>query len=212
MYSPVALANFEIRNPVFNAGMGIERLAMILQDADDIRKLVFPQFSVVDFADKDISDSLSLIVAPKTERGLKIAKAIEGSARKHKDEIAPCEFIAFKDSKVEVRLIEREAGKKLIGPAGFNEICVGDGTIYSDLEPTGIYTGFNYMRAVSMAAAALAEDATEPREFQVKMVRHLSDLNLELPDAVRQHIERQQKKIRIGGGMFVTIDIRPVQE
>ena len=212
MYSPIALANFEIRHPVFNAGMGIERLAMILHDADDIRKLVFPQFSVVDFTDNDIAQSLSLIASPKTDRGLKIAKAIEGSARKHKDEIAPCEFIAFKDNKVEVRLIEREAGKKLIGPAGFNEICVGDGTIYSDLEPSGIYTGFNYMRAVSMAAAALAENAVEPRELQVKMARHLSDLNLELPDAVRQHIERQQKKIRIGGGIFVTVDIRPVEE
>ena len=40
MYSPVALANFEIRYPVFNAGFGIERMAMILQQADDIRKLV----------------------------------------------------------------------------------------------------------------------------------------------------------------------------
>jgi O-phosphoseryl-tRNA(Cys) synthetase len=47
---------------------------------------------------------------------------------------------------------------------------------------------------------------------QVKMVRHLSDLNLELPDAVRQHIERQQKKIGIGGGMFVTVEIHPIQE
>jgi len=212
MYSPVALSNFEIRYPVFNAGMGIERLAMILHGADDIRKLVFPQFSVVDFADKDIAEALTPISAPKTERGVKIAKAIEGSARKHKDEIAPCDFVAFKDNKVEVKLVEREAGKKLIGPAGFNEICVADGTIYSDLQPSGIYTGFSYMRAVSLAAAALAEDATEPREYQVKMIRHLSDLNLELPDAVRQHIERQQKKIGIGGGMFVTVAIRPVQE
>jgi len=212
LYSPVALANFEIRHPVFNAGMGIERLAMILHDADDIRKLIFPQFSVVDFSDKDIAEALTPITAPKTERGLKIAKAIEGSARKHKDEIAPCEFIAFKDNKVEVKLVEHETGKKLIGPAGFNEICVAEGTIYSDLEPSGVYTGFSYMRAVSLAAAALAESATEPRQYQVKMVRHLSDLNLELPDAVRQHIERQQKKIKVGGGMFVTVDILPVNE
>jgi len=210
MYSPVALANFEIKHPVFNAGMGMERLAMILQGADDIRKLVFPQFSVVDFSDQDIAASLSPISAPKTERGQKMAKAIEGSARKHKDEIAPCEFIAFKDNRVVVKLVEREAGKKLIGPAGFNELCVADGTIYSDLQPSGTYTGYSYMRGVSLAAAALAEEATEPCEYQVKMVRHLSDLNLELPDAVRQHIERQQKKIGIGGGMFVTVEIAPL--
>ncbi len=211
MYSPVALSNFDIRHPVFNAGMGIERLAMILHGSDDIRKLVYPQFSVVEYSDKDIAESLSFISAPRTDRGTKISQAIEGSARKHKDEIAPCEFVAFRDNRVEVKLVEREEGKKLVGPAGFNELCVADGTIYSDLQPSGTYTGLNYMRAISMAAAALAEDATEPRELQVKMIRHLSDLNLELPDAVRQHIERQQKKIRIGGGVFVTIEIHPVQ-
>jgi len=210
MYSPVALANFEIRHPVFNAGIGIERMAMILQGADDIRKLMYPQFSVVDFGDAEIAAALSYISAPKTERGLKIAKAIEGSARKHKDEIAPCEFVAFKDNRVEVKLVEREAGKKLVGPAGFNEICAGDGTIYSDLQPSGAYTGINYMRGVAMAAAAMAEDAAEPCQLQVKMIRHLSDLNLELPEAVRQHIERQQKKIGVGGAMFVTVEIAPV--
>ncbi len=210
MYSPVALANFEIRYPAFNAGMGIERLAMILHGSDDIRKLVYPQFSVVDFSDKDIAESLTFLSQPKTDRGLKIAKAIEGSARKHKDEPSPCEFVAYRDNKVEVKLVEREHGKKLIGPAGFNEICVGEGTIYSDIQPSGTYTGLNYMSAIAMAAAAMAEDAAESRDFQVKMIRHLSDLNLELPDAVRSHIERQQKKIRVGGGVFVTVEIRPI--
>jgi len=211
MYSPIALANFSIRHPVFNAGFGIERMAMILNEAEDIRKLVFPQFSVADFSDEDIAQSLSYISSPKTERGLKIAKAIEGSVRKHKDDLSPCEFMAFKDSHVEVKLVEREEGKKLLGPAGFNEICVGDGTIYSDLEPSGVYTNINYMRGIAMAAAAMAEDATEPGQLQVKMIRHLSDLNLELPDAVRQHIERQQKKIGVGGAVFVTIEVRPAE-
>jgi len=211
MYSPIALANFDIRYPVFNAGFGIERMAMILNEAEDIRKLVFPQFSVADFSDEDLARSLSYISSPKTERGLKIAKAIEGSARKHKDELSPCEFIAFKDNKVEVKLVEREEGKKLLGPAGFNEICVGDGTIYSDLQPSGVYTGINYMRGIAMAAAAMTEHATDPGQLQVKMIRHLSDLNLELPDAVRQHIERQQKKIGVGGAVFVTVEVRPVE-
>ena len=212
MYSPVALANFDIRFPVFNAGFGIERMAMILEQAEDIRKLVYPQFSVVDFGDKEIAESLSYITEPKTERGQKIAKAIEGSARKHKDEMAPCDFIAFKDAKVVVRLVEKEEGKKLVGPAGFNELCVADGTIYSALEPEGEYTGISYMRGIAMAAAALVEEATEPVEYQVKMIRHLSDLNLELPDAVRQHIERHQKKIGIGGAVFLTVVIEPVSQ
>lgn len=44
LYSPVSLANYKIRYPVMNLGFGIERIAMILTDAKDIRKLVYPQY------------------------------------------------------------------------------------------------------------------------------------------------------------------------
>ena len=157
MYSPVALANFDIKYPVFNAGLGVERLAMILYDTEDVRKLAYPQFSVAEFSDEDIASSITYIASPKTARGRKIAKAIEETARKYKDEIAPCEFLAWEDESIEVKVIETEAGKKLIGPAGFNEICVTNGSIYSDIVPSGVYTGINYMRAIATGAAALIE-------------------------------------------------------
>jgi O-phosphoseryl-tRNA synthetase len=208
MYSPVALANFEIRYPVFNAGFGIERLGMLIYEVDDVRKLAYPQFTVVEYSDEEIAKSISYVASPQAVRGQGIARAIEETARKNKDEIAPCEFLAWKDESVEVRILEKEAGKRLIGPAGFNEICVADGTIYSDVVPSGVHTGINYMRAIAMGAAAAIENSSDNLTYQVKGVRHLSDLNLEIPEAVRQHIEGQNKKIGVRGAVFVAIEAR----
>jgi O-phosphoseryl-tRNA synthetase len=209
MYSPVALANFDIKYPVFNAGFGIERLAMIIYGIDDVRKLAYPQFSIAEYSDEDIAGSITYIKSPGTARGKKIAKAIEDTARKYKDEVAPCEFTAWDDGSVEVRLLEKEAGKRLIGPAGFNEICVANGAIYSDITPSGVYTGINYMRGIAMGAAAAIESSNDSVIYQVKAVKHLSDLNLQIPESIRQHIEGEQKKIGVAGAVFVVIESRP---
>jgi len=209
MYSPISLANFDIRYPVFNAGLGIERLAMILYEVDDMRKLAYPQFSVAEYADEDIAGAITYITSPKTARGKKIAKAIEETAQKCKDEIAPCEFLAWEDDSTQVKVVEKETGKRLIGPAGFNEICVANGSVYSDVVPSGVYTGINYMRAIAMGAAALIESSDESLTYQVKTIKHLSDLNLRIPEAIREYIEGQQKKIGVGGAVFVTIKSQP---
>jgi len=213
MYSPVALANFDIKYPVFNAGFGIERLGMLIYEMDDVRKLAYPQFSVMEYSDEEIAKSITYIASPKTVKGQKIAKAIEETARRHKDEIAPCEFLAWKEKSIEVKVVEKEACKRLIGPAGFNEICVANGTIYSDIVPSGVHTGINYMHAIAMGAAAAIESPHAIRDliYQVKGIRRLSDLNLQIPEAVRQHIEGQQKKIGVGGAVFITIETRPVR-
>lgn len=212
MYSPVSLANFDIKYPVFNAGFGIERLGMLTYGIDDVRKLAYPQFTVVEYSDEEIARSVSYIASPQTARGQEIARAIEETARKYKDEIAPCEFLAWKDESVEVKVVEKETGKRLIGPAGFNEICVANGAIYSDIVPSGVYTGINYMRAIAMAAAAAIENSSDNLTYQVKGVKHLSDLNLEIPGAVRQHIEGQNKKIGVRGAVFVAIEVRRPQK
>jgi O-phosphoseryl-tRNA synthetase len=208
MYSPVALANFDIRYPVFNAGFGIERLGMLIYEIDDVRKLAYPQFSVTEYSDEEIAESITYIASPQTARGQRIAQAIEEIARKHKDEIAPCEFLAWKDEFIEVRIAETEAGKRLIGPAGFNEICVAKGAIYSDITPSGIHTGINYMRAIAMGAAAAIENSTSNLTYRVKGIKHLSDLNLQIPEAIRQHIEGQRKKIGVRGAVFVSIEVK----
>ena len=208
MYSPVALTSFNIKYPVFNAGFGIERLGMLLYGADDMRKLVYPQFSVTEYGDEEIASSISYIASPGTVRGRRIARAIEATARKYRDEFAPCEFPAWKDRSVEVKIVEREAGKKLIGPAGFNEICVLNGTIYTDVVPSGIPAGINYMRGIAMGVAAAIENGHQSLTYQVKGVRHLSDLNLQIPEPLLQHMEGHHQKIGVSGAVFATIEVR----
>ena len=209
MYSPIALANFDIKYPVFNAGFGIERLAMIVYEADDIRRLVFPQFSVVEFTDEEIAKSVTYIATPETPKGKRMAKAIEETAKKYKDEVGPCEFLAWEDDSTRVTIAEKEEGKRLIGPAGFNEICVADGKIYSDIAPSGMYTGINYMRAIAMGAAALIESSKDNLTYQVKTAKHLSDINLQIPESIRKYIEGKQEKIKVGGAIFVAIESQP---
>ena len=114
--SPISLANFDIKYPVFNAGFGIERMAMIIDEATDIRKLSFPQFSIAEFADDEIAKSLSYIEEPQTERGKAIAKAIEDTARTHKDDVTPADVEAYADDKVRVTIVKEEADKKLSAP------------------------------------------------------------------------------------------------
>ncbi len=205
MYSPVALANFDIEWPTFNAGFGIERLGMLLYDSDDIRKFVFPQFSAADFTDEEIVKEITFISAPETPRGKKIARAIEETARKHKDAAGPCSFVAWEDDSVRVTITEKEEGKRLIGPAGFNEICVANGEIYSALTPTELHTGINYMLAIAMGAAAVIENSQDDLNYQVKMVKHLSDINLQMPPAMREYMEGKQRKIKVGGPVFINI-------
>jgi O-phosphoseryl-tRNA synthetase len=71
MYSPVALANFDIKYPVFNAGFGIERVGMLLYEIDDVRKLAYPQFSVADYPDEEIAKSITYIASPGPPGGRK---------------------------------------------------------------------------------------------------------------------------------------------
>lgn len=210
MYSAISLANFGIKYPVFNAGFGIERLEMVLGNHKDIRELVYPQFSVQEYSDEEIAKSISYIHEPQTERGKKIAEAIEMTARKHKDEIAPCEFIAYEDDQVLVKVVEREEGKRLIGPAGFNEVHVKDGNINSDLRLQGVSTGLNYMKGISTAIAHQIEENFSKNEahssHKVKLVRSLPDINLKLPHSLEDYLTGNYKKFNVRGPVFITVD------
>jgi O-phosphoseryl-tRNA(Cys) synthetase len=64
------------------------------------------------------------------------------------------------------------------------------------------------MRAIAMGVAAAIENSTDDLTYQVKGIKHLSDLNLQIPEAVRQHIEGQRKKIKVRGAVFVAIAVK----
>jgi len=208
MYSPISLANFGIEYPVFNAGFGVERLVMVLNSDTDIRELVYPQFYKKGFSDKEIAGSIGCIERPYTEKGKEIARAIEETALRYKDEIGPCEFMAWEDNNLEVRILEKEKGKKLVGPAGCNRIGVDDGVINGGLTPLGVSADFCILHAIAMRAGAIIEKADKDVVYQVKIVRALSDINLKIPLDVREYLEGNRKELKIAGPVFTTIESR----
>lgn len=226
-YSPVSLAKYDISNPVFNLGIGLERVLMIKEGAEDIRELIYPyQYEEIELTDEEISQMLEIDEKPETGTGKKITERIEGIARKFKDEPSPCEFEVFKgmmgNSEVEIKIIESEKDTKLIGPAGFNEIYVCEGNVvgvpqegWEDNEflkktrENGVNTEVNYMKAIASLASSKIEEAVEKGKDKVKVrvpiVKSLSDLNLKLGRSARRYITNNKRQIDVRGPVFTTV-------
>lgn len=226
-YSPVALARYDISNPVFNLGIGLERVLMIREGVEDIRELIYPyQYQEIEPTDEEIARMLEIKKEPKTKAGEKIAENIKKTAETHKDKPSPCKFKAFEgkinDAEVQVRVIETEEDTKLIGPAGFNEIYVYDGNIvgvppegweeYKFLKKArdnGINTGITYMDAFAALAASRIEESIRKGEKKVKVrvpiVKSLGDLNLKLGRSARRYITNNKKRIDLRGPVFTTV-------
>lgn len=226
-YNPISLANYEISRPIFNLGIGLERVLMIRTGEEDVRELVFPyEYEEAKFSDQQISEILDFKEMPETEAGRRIAEEIEKSARKYCDEPSPCEFDIFADEvrgkKVSVKLFEPEEGTELTGPAAFNEIYVRDGNIVGlppegwkdddflrDVQENGVSTGISYIEAFANFAGREIELAIEEGEEEIEvrfpMIESLGDINLELADSVRRYITSNNKKIDVRGPFFTAV-------
>ncbi|MEM2908121.1 MAG: O-phosphoserine--tRNA ligase [Candidatus Hadarchaeales archaeon] len=229
-YSPVSLSKYDISYPVFNFGMGLERLLMVMTGETDIRALVYPYlYTKVAFSDADIASMLKLEKGPKTEVGRRIAEAIVRVAEEHADEPSPCEFKAFEGEllgkRVSVSVVEPESGTKLIGPAGFNVLYVYDGNIIGlppkgweedeflrKVKEQGTSTGIRYIDAFAALAAHEIERAVERGEREVRIrvraARLLSDINLTLEEAAQRYVTDNRKKIDVRGPIFTTVVAR----
>ena len=206
MYSVISCANFDIRYPVFNAGFGIERLAMVQHNYADIRELVFPQFCDAEETDESIAASITYAEEPETGLGKAVAEGVVKQARACKDKASPCAVIAYEDSNVRVELVEEEEGKRLLGPAAFNEICVDTGSIKGTLEPTGTKTGITFMDAIAKRVGCMAEQglgAKEDIDVRVKIVKSLPNVNLCIPPHISNYITQHQYQIDVYGPVFL---------
>ncbi len=217
IYSPVALSRYKIEYPVLNLGLGVERLAMVLSNADDVRELVYPQFyGEITLNDREIASMIKLEETPKSREGFEVAEAIVRTCEKHSKENSPCEFLAYKgkifDKSVEIKIVEREANKKLLGPAAFNKIFVIDGNIYGlEESEKGVFVGLRYIDAIAYKIAALVERnalAGKDFEYKVKIVRNLGDINLRLDDSALRYITKNKKKIDVRGPVFITVVVK----
>jgi O-phosphoseryl-tRNA synthetase len=236
IYSPVALANYEIEYPVLNVGIGVERIAMILYGYKDVRELVYPQFyGKWVLSDREIAQQVSLQQRPETQAGWQLVRIIVKAFEQYAEAPSPCEFKIYEGEllgrHVEVYVYERDPGVKLAGPAAFNEIVVYDGNVIGIPPPyvqsmtsplieearsKGYKTGIRYVDAFVALVAAKIEAAclvgAGEVDVRVRMVKLPSDINIEIGEVARRYINENRKVIDVRGPAFLAVKAKILEK
>jgi O-phosphoseryl-tRNA synthetase len=220
MYSPSALAEYGIGVPVMNLGLGVERLAMIAYNSNDVRQLCFPQFFPRPITDREIARAVHVREEPVSPEGKQLAAAIIRVASVNGAAAGPCSFDAWEGTlgvvSVKVVVEEPESNAKLCGPACTNEIFVHDGSIlgvpdvekWKQVRTEGVATGISYLSAVAALAAARIEEAArcgKSTTVQVKMGKLPSDINLKVEEFAMRAITDNNKKVDVRGPVFLSV-------
>ena len=220
MYSPSALSEYGIGVPVMNLGLGVERLAMIAYNANDVRQLCYPQFFPHILTDQEIARAVRVREEPSSPEGKMLAVAIAHISSANATAQGPCTFDAWegvlRGSRVQVAVEEPESNAKLCGPACTNEIFVHDGSIlgvpdiekWKQVRTEGISTGITYLSAVSALAAARIEEAARCGKstlVQVKMAKLPSDINIKIDEFAMRAVTDKNKKVDVRGPVFLTV-------
>jgi O-phosphoseryl-tRNA synthetase len=220
MYSPSALAEYGIGVPVMNLGLGVERLAMIVYQSNDVRQLTYPQFFLQPLTDRKIAGAVHLREEAASVTGRQMARAIRDTAAEHAAAPGPCAFTAWRGevagAQVEVIVEETESNTKLCGPACFNEVFVHNGSVlgvpdtekWAQIRREGVSTGITYLDAAAALAAHRVEEAArcgEETRVQMKMAKLPSDINLRIEEYAMRYITDNNKKVDVRGPVFLTI-------
>jgi len=220
LYYPSALREYGIGIPVMNLGLGVERLAMIAYQSDDIRRLTFPQFFATDLTDFEIARAVTLKEEPRSPAGKLVARAIISAGEAHGSEPGPCSFLAseivIEGRRIRVYVEEPESGTKLLGPACMNRIYVHAGSVlgvpdndkWREVRQSGVDSGITYLSAIAALAAARIEEAArcgQPATVQVKMAKLPSDINIRIEEHAMRFITDQKKKVDLRGPVFLTV-------
>ncbi len=230
LYSPIALSMYGIDQEVMNLGVGVERVAMILNQASDVREMVYPQiYGEWRLSDRDIAEMLRINLHPVTSDGRMLMEKIVKTWRAHADAPSPCSFEVYSGEflgrRIEVSALEVEENTRLLGPAVWNTVYIHDGNILgvppgteldSELitraRKEGLNTGITYMEALAAEAAYRIEEmvvsGAEEVEVRSTIARSLSDLNLTLEDTAMRYITGKNREIDLRGPLFSTIRCR----
>ncbi|MDM7935392.1 MAG: O-phosphoserine--tRNA ligase [Methanothrix sp.] len=221
IYSPTALAQYDIPYPVMNLGLGVERIAMILHNASDMRALSYPQFQPDwTLTQREMAQMIRADRTPVSAEGARIAEAIVQTCTEHGDTPSPCEFTAWEGElfgrRVRVLVVEPEERTKLCGPAFSNEIVVHRQNIlgiprtsrWEEAFQEGVATGIRYIDAFAQLAAQDVEAATlagRESETRVRIVRGPGDINIRIDPALERYITSYKHRIDIRGPVFTTV-------
>ncbi|HIH69849.1 O-phosphoserine--tRNA ligase [Methermicoccus shengliensis] len=221
MYSPYALAQYDVPYPVMNLGLGVERLAMILHGSDDLRRLTYPQMFEREFSDLEMASRIGFLEVPFTDEGWSIAAAISSTCERYGREKSPCEFTAWEGEllgkNIRVSVVEPEEGTRLCGPAAFNEIVVHEANVlaipphderFSHIYEQGARTNIKLIDGFAVYAASRIEQAVlagEDTEVRVRGIRTPAEINIRIAPSVQRHITARKKSIDFRGPVFTTV-------
>ncbi|MDQ1251200.1 MAG: O-phosphoseryl-tRNA synthetase [Euryarchaeota archaeon] len=225
VYSPTALAEYNIPYPVMNLGLGVERLAMILHDAPDIRALTYPQipqYSEWMMSDSELAKQIFVDKVPATPEGQAIAAAIISQCELHGEVPSPCEFPAWEGEvcgrKAKISVIEPEENTKLCGPATFNEAVAYQGDILGipniskwqkAFENHSARSGIRFVEAFAAQAAREIEEAamsgTSEHIARVRIVKVPSEINIKVGPIAQRYITGKKKKMDMRGPVFISV-------
>lgn len=233
LYSPLALSKYGIDQEVMNLGVGAERIAMILNQEEDIRAMVYPQsYGKWSLSDREIAAMIKINDYPSTTEGQSLMEAIISVCKEHSNSPSPCQFQIFKGEflgeNIRVNVIEPEEGTKLLGPAAWNHIYVNQGNIMGILPKEEIIapevlekdvelvdsknatsTNISYMDGIAAQAAYKIEEMVvrgeESLKIRTTIARYISDVNLTLNPIGLNYITGENKVIDVRGPVFCTI-------
>ncbi|XRO76681.1 O-phosphoserine--tRNA ligase [Methanocaldococcus sp. 10A] len=235
VYSPIALAKYNIDVPVMNLGLGVERLAMIIYGYEDVRAMVYPQFYEYKLSDRDIAAMIKMDKVPILDELYNFANELINVCIANKDKESPCSIEVKKEFNfngekkiIKVEIFENEPNKKLLGPSVLNEVYVYDGNIYG-IPPTyegvkeqyipilkkakeeGVSTNIRYIDGIIYKLVAKIEEAlvsnVDEFKFRVPIVRSLSDINLKIDELALKQIMGENKVIDVRGPVFLNAKV-----
>ncbi|MGB3919543.1 O-phosphoserine--tRNA ligase [Methanothrix sp.] len=224
IYSPIALSQYDIPYPVMNLGLGVERLAMILHNSQDVRALSYPQFQTGwELSPREMAQMITVDNTPCTPEGQAIAESVIGVCLEQGDAASPCEFLAWEGElfgrRIQVSVVEPEENTKLCGPASLNEIVVHKKNImgiprtprWEEAFNEGVSTGIRFIDSFAALAAYEVEEramAGEESETRARIVRSPADINIKIHPALERYITSYKHKLDLRGPVFTTVRSR----
>ncbi|WP_409200158.1 O-phosphoserine--tRNA ligase [Methanobrevibacter sp. DSM 116169] len=134
LYSPIALSKYGIDQEVMNLGCGVERIAMVLNGYNDIRKMVYPQiYNGLSLTDRQMATMIDYNYYPVTSEGVCLMNNIKSIWEDKAEVKSPCEFKIYEgdflNHDISLNAVEKEDDTNLLGPAYSNEIFIYNGNI-----------------------------------------------------------------------------------
>jgi len=227
LYSPIALSRYGIDEEVMNLGVGAERIAMVLNQENDIREMVYPQiYRKWMLTDRDLATMLRINYYPVTEEGRSLMENIISLWSDQASTESPCEFTIFSGEflgkNITLKAVEEESNTRLLGPAAKNQVYISQGNIVGvpvegnlddpliqEAMSRGIPTHISYIEALAAQAAYQIEEMVVSGIDEIKIrstiARSLSDINLQLDNVALSYITGNNKEIDIRGPIFSTL-------